>query len=81
MYMVIFHKFRSNGWNEWTEKSCLGVVGTKEQGFEYAKREYPNLPAIEKREDDYINSNEKKVSVPFQDYIEIKKIEVLGEQK
>lgn len=80
MYKVVYHKFRCNGWNEWTEPTDLGVVETKEQGFDYAKKHYPQLIAVESKGNDYCHYDEngKKTSIPYSDFIEIKKIKTLG---
>ena len=80
MYRVIFHKFRCNSWNEWTDTTDLGIVETKEQGFEYAKKHYPELIAVETKEHDYHHYDEKgnETTIPYNDYIEIKDAKNLG---
>lgn len=78
MFKVIYHTFRCNGWNEWTDEKDLGIVETKEQGFEYAKKNYPNLKCVWFKEWECYDSKGKKTNVPYEDYIEIKEIKMLG---
>lgn len=84
MFKVIYHKFRCNGWNEWTDKTDIGIVETKEQGFEYAKKHYPNLTCLEfgkKHDYEAFDSKGKKIDIPYKDFIEIKEIKMLGEKQ
>ena len=78
MFVVIYHTFRCNGWNEWTEEKQLGVVESKEQGFEYAKKHYPKLKALMFKKYDAYDQQGKKTNIPYSDYIEIKEIKALG---
>lgn len=82
IYSISFCKFRSNGWNEWTDDTLLGSAETKAIAFDWSEKNYPDIPVLLKKRTGfgttYVNRNgERVVDIPYRDHIMIETMNVI----